>query len=329
MAALKKTSELRTPDDDPVKCKTSIKPKTGCIDRFMCDICGQENLSDTDMKSHILLQHVENQISCPFCDLEGTTFEDMTLHVNSQHIDLLTPSREGCRVDDFLVCGDAAAEDQVVAMDTTEDESNRTSGKHQISDGCSALSDCPLAPTSPSTNTCDNNTTPKRARLRLEVPVITVDKPISPAKGTESKKPPSLPNYSCPLCGWGTDTSEKITQHVNVAHLDALTPTKPSAKLGGCDWVNNNIEQSPLECPLCVWTTCDATALERHVHEIHCEDLRSPDLLSPDSLSSPLWSCPVCAMECNDAAGLQRHVEGHFSGTHTPGKSMLYYRLDQ
>lgn len=57
---------------------------------YSCDICGQDGLNENDMKSHVLIAHVEGAVSCPFCDLEGTTAEEMTLHVNSQHLDYST-----------------------------------------------------------------------------------------------------------------------------------------------------------------------------------------------------------------------------------------------
>ena len=61
---------------------------------YACDICGQEGLSEDDMRSHVLIEHVEGAISCPFCDLEGTTVDEMNMHVNSEHLDYLTPTRE-------------------------------------------------------------------------------------------------------------------------------------------------------------------------------------------------------------------------------------------
>ncbi len=62
---------------------------------YTCDICGQEGLNEDDMKTHVLIEHLEGAISCPFCDLEGTTAEEMTLHVNTQHLDFsVLPSDE-------------------------------------------------------------------------------------------------------------------------------------------------------------------------------------------------------------------------------------------
>ncbi len=58
---------------------------------YTCDICGEEGLNEDDMRTHVLLEHIEGAISCPFCDLEGTTAEEMTIHVNTQHLDFSSP----------------------------------------------------------------------------------------------------------------------------------------------------------------------------------------------------------------------------------------------
>lgn len=56
-------------------------------DKFTCLICGQEGLSENDMKTHVLVEHVENTICCPFCDLSGISSDEMTVHINSVHFD--------------------------------------------------------------------------------------------------------------------------------------------------------------------------------------------------------------------------------------------------
>ena len=34
-----------------------------------CELCGQEGLTEPDMRSHMMVQHIESSPSCPFCDL--------------------------------------------------------------------------------------------------------------------------------------------------------------------------------------------------------------------------------------------------------------------
>ena len=41
---------------------------------YTCELCGQAGLSDSDMRSHMLLQHVEGGPACPVCDLGKQPF---------------------------------------------------------------------------------------------------------------------------------------------------------------------------------------------------------------------------------------------------------------
>merc|ERR1719192_2982771 len=59
-----------------------------------CELCGQEGLTEPDMRSHMMVQHIESSPSCPFCDLGDLTHSDLELHVNSAHLDFLTPDSE-------------------------------------------------------------------------------------------------------------------------------------------------------------------------------------------------------------------------------------------
>ncbi|KAL4233294.1 hypothetical protein ACF0H5_007978 [Mactra antiquata] len=61
-------------------------------EKFTCLICGQEGLSEEQMRAHVLLEHVENNICCPFCDLSGITADEMNVHINSVHFNDFTNS---------------------------------------------------------------------------------------------------------------------------------------------------------------------------------------------------------------------------------------------
>ncbi|XP_066558813.1 zinc finger-containing ubiquitin peptidase 1 isoform X2 [Amia ocellicauda] len=52
---------------------------------FTCDICGEEGLSEADMKTHLLLRHVENDMCCPFCCLSGVTYDELQFHIDIAH----------------------------------------------------------------------------------------------------------------------------------------------------------------------------------------------------------------------------------------------------
>lgn len=54
--------------------------------KFPCLICGEKGLTQNEMRVHIMMAHVERDISCPFCDLSGITSNEMNLHINSVHL---------------------------------------------------------------------------------------------------------------------------------------------------------------------------------------------------------------------------------------------------
>ncbi|KAK1170412.1 hypothetical protein AOXY_G7252 [Acipenser oxyrinchus oxyrinchus] len=52
---------------------------------FTCEICGEEGFSEPDIKTHLLINHFENEMSCPFCCLSGVTYDELEFHINVAH----------------------------------------------------------------------------------------------------------------------------------------------------------------------------------------------------------------------------------------------------
>lgn len=48
-------------------------------------------MDDNEMKSHMVVAHVESVISCPFCSLTGTNVNEVDLHINTVHAGELSP----------------------------------------------------------------------------------------------------------------------------------------------------------------------------------------------------------------------------------------------
>ncbi|KAE8288317.1 hypothetical protein D5F01_LYC12182 [Larimichthys crocea] len=57
-----------------------------------CEICGEENLMEEDMKTHLLLSHLENDMHCPLCSLSGVSYDELCFHISSAHPE--TPHKE-------------------------------------------------------------------------------------------------------------------------------------------------------------------------------------------------------------------------------------------
>lgn len=58
---------------------------------YTCEICGLEGFNDEEMRSHMVLYHLQGAANCPFCDLGEISPTEMLVHVNSAHLDYLTP----------------------------------------------------------------------------------------------------------------------------------------------------------------------------------------------------------------------------------------------
>lgn len=52
---------------------------------LVCDICGEEALLEEDMKTHLLLSHLEREISCPLCSIAGLSYDEIHFHINTAH----------------------------------------------------------------------------------------------------------------------------------------------------------------------------------------------------------------------------------------------------
>ena len=83
-----------------------------CGPLHTCELCGQDGLSETEMRSHMQLVHVEGSPACPFCDLADLSHSEMVscnvrrgmdivvnlsvqeVHVNCAHLDFLTPESD-------------------------------------------------------------------------------------------------------------------------------------------------------------------------------------------------------------------------------------------
>lgn len=53
----------------------------------VCDICCEELPSEAEMRTHLLLGHMENVMACPFCSLSGVSYDELSFHINTAHIE--------------------------------------------------------------------------------------------------------------------------------------------------------------------------------------------------------------------------------------------------
>lgn len=61
---------------------------------YCCEICGAEELSEEEFRSHTHSKHIDGKGACPFCGLTAVSASELTVHVNQAHLDFLSPEAE-------------------------------------------------------------------------------------------------------------------------------------------------------------------------------------------------------------------------------------------
>ncbi|XP_041844101.1 zinc finger-containing ubiquitin peptidase 1 isoform X2 [Melanotaenia boesemani] len=52
---------------------------------LICELCGEEMMTEEEMKSHLLLGHLDDSLRCPFCCLAAVSYHQLCLHIQSAH----------------------------------------------------------------------------------------------------------------------------------------------------------------------------------------------------------------------------------------------------
>lgn len=338
--------------------KSAVTMAEGGAQFYACDICGQEGLTEDDMRSHVLIEHVEGAISCPFCDLEGTTVEEMNMHVNAEHLDFLTPTKESVAhsvsvTSDLQNCNgfsDSNCSEGVGNIKSSDSAS--MSGLSSSDTTPEGYNDLPITPPpvpmeititkadspkrSPSHSNGVNSKAGsppgeegqirKRAKLYLDVPPVRPQNQLCKNNKNDNCSKMELDSSQ------DSNKAMIVTVHkdkhssscTNQSNVLPLTPTKD--------------KESPLRCPLCDWVTKSPGDIVRHVNAEHL------DILSPltakasaanqqrtdaennvipssnqASTSATAFECPICGHCSKSGSSLELHVNSKHADILSPG----------
>ena len=160
-------------------------------EKFTCLICGQEDLSEADMRSHVLLEHVECNVCCPFCDLSGITNEEMNTHINSVHCDDLMSPIEVCNGETETETQDPVGREdpdkfalQHGGAIPKTNVGTKSGLKHSQSLDKAKISDSPKKSSSMKMSQSESNL--DRSKLQLTFPVILNPHPSSSVRQSRS-----------------------------------------------------------------------------------------------------------------------------------------------
>lgn len=274
--------------------KRHVDPVTGKV-LYACEVCGQEGLTDDDLRSHMLLVHLEGNNACPFCDLGDISPDEMILHVNSAHLDYLSPQDESLDEDDddTLMITNGFGDHPVFSSPALRRRNNHRDNNTPprvptitIDDNCDNYN----ANLHKANNSSSNHGSPSRAQLSLNLNQLEArdkrNRGVSNGHGsnhsnnhglmatnglsaTNGRRSPLIDQSvtQCPLCGLNESTPEKLEEHVNRAHFDLTSPSFPV--------MSPQEEVVVFTCPLCMKQFESSPDLELHVNIDH-KDILSP-----------------------------------------------------
>lgn len=220
-----------------------------CHTMLSCDICGETVSSEPDMKTHLLIVHMENEVICPFCKLSGVSYDEMCFHIETAHFEHSTQEKNFERIN-------------TIPYGSSDNKDNTLQGRIEVNSSihsaCASNHPKKSAQNLPEDGALKHdlyseNLTGSRKFMkgREKQPRITE------IKGSFYETTYSLPE--CPFCGKTEDHSQDMETHVKTNHADLLdTP------LEECD--------RPLyDCPMCGLICTDYHILQEHV-DLHLEE---------------------------------------------------------
>ncbi|XP_040284843.1 zinc finger-containing ubiquitin peptidase 1 [Bufo bufo] len=254
---------------------------------LVCDICTQEVSSEDDMKSHLLLAHMEQDCWCPFCTLAGLTYDELSHHIQTAHADTLEPW-----------CSDEEQSKDAHDGPTFSSSSSISTPDKDLGTGHHIKTPekrwVPLdveLNTKKSQSSCKEADVPKNAKTLHAIPA-------SEASGLDSDPPTACASpiagsedlvIECPFCSETKNSIDKLELHVRREHADLLTsPTKEHVK-------------QQYECPMCSLVCSTANILQEHVY-LHLED-------TCDTNTAKITSDSILARQLQAEEDKRRRIE--------------------
>ena len=179
-----------------------------------CDICGETVSSEPDMKAHLLIVHMENEVICPFCKLSGVNYDEMCFHIETAHFEQNELERNFERINTV----------QYGISDNRKDSSLqcRADINSSVHSACASNQPKISAQSLPKDGTLKHkdfyseNLTESRKFLK------STEKQSDRTKIKESIYETMYSPPECPFCGKIEDNSQDMETHVKTKHADLL-----------------------------------------------------------------------------------------------------------
>ncbi|XP_037639495.1 zinc finger-containing ubiquitin peptidase 1 [Sebastes umbrosus] len=252
-----------------------------------CEICGEEIMLEEDMKTHLLLSHLENDMDCPLCSLSGVSYDELRFHIGSAHPEKQLGAQYPARV--------ASASGCSAGTNTGATESK----KLQTPQSCSAGDRCDT-PTGASSVTRDSVRPQQKST------------PESGGSSTGETAPITSTTRSAETTQESVRRCKEDNDGIKSEHSKAKQKRLSSPR-----------KEELFSCPMCALVCSSCFILQEHV-ELHLQTQRSdegsaleacsPATTSPSASclsGEKRFECPICSVVCSDSFSLQEHVELH------------------
>ncbi|XP_037014017.2 zinc finger-containing ubiquitin peptidase 1 isoform X2 [Artibeus jamaicensis] len=214
-----------------------------------CDICGETVTSHLDMKSHLLIVHMENEVICPFCKLSGVNYDEVCFHIETAHFEQNELERNFEKINEMQhgTSGNRKDNTQQCRMDVNSSMPSACASNPKIS-AQSLPEDGTLKH---KTFYSENLTEPRKLKSKEK------QCDLSQVKGSVYDTMYSPPE--CPFCGKTADCTQDMETHVKTEHASFL------------DTAVEDCDQPLYDCPMCGLICTNYHILQEHV-DLHLEE---------------------------------------------------------
>ncbi|XP_074166126.1 zinc finger-containing ubiquitin peptidase 1 isoform X2 [Sminthopsis crassicaudata] len=227
------------------RCRRCKKQKAlVIITMFTCDICGELVASEQEMKTHLLLTHMENEVVCPFCKLSGVNYDEMCFHIETAHFEQNENEKDLKKVNQV--------QHRTLDRKTEKEKSHhyRMEVNEDVYSACASNDHSHSKGVSLKCKTFHSENLTELRELQ--------ENRLNQSDLTEINE--SLSNIpECPFCGKIEACNENLETHVKKKHANLLdTPAEGQ-------------DQPFFECPICGLICTNYQILHEHI-DLHLEE---------------------------------------------------------
>ncbi|XP_023844576.1 zinc finger-containing ubiquitin peptidase 1 isoform X1 [Salvelinus sp. IW2-2015] len=293
-----------------------------------CEICGEELVLEEDMKTHLLLSHMENDMGCPLCSWSGVAYDELCFHINTTHKE--KPDHDGGaegRGGHSLVRPSSSPTPTTTIVDSHCKQAIGLSRFEGSEEGVANGNRFDTIGGGVSLRT-SNSTLESKERMTVSPQAFSRGE-FGGGRAVAIVEPAS--SVSTGFLRSAQDSSRPTSRHCNAEDsvgVGSAEHTKVKQKR-----FSSPLKEKQFSCPMCALVCTDAFILQEHV-ELHLlEESPAEEAVlgatssteaasTSNSSGGKSYECPLCSVVCGDCYSLQEHVELHLDyGTATSAVS--------